>query len=448
VMFSQILDARSDLTDLRQAHRQLADEFTRCREALDRPGNASGLSAGRIDPTAAAQLDADARRAAASEFERVLEDIRALPGFQRFLAARRVTELLPAATDGPIVLLNIAALRCDALILTPDAVDVLPLPGVDPDTAVDQVDAFLNALNEVHDGVTSPAACAAAAQVLAAVLGWLGDHITSPVLDHLGYTAPPDGAPWPRVWWCPAGVLSLLPMHAAGHHHPSSTDAVIDRVISSTIPTLRALLHARAAPATDHEPHMLVVAMPHTPNQKNLPGAADEAATLNVLWAPRVRTLGLFNTDPATHATVTAQLPEHPLVHFSCHGYSDLNNPSTSRLLLADAPLTVTDLTHTQLSHAELAFLSACTTARTGAKLPDEPIHLAAACQLAGYRHVVATLWPTSDYITALLTEQFYVTLKTGTAGAAIALHQATRELRATNGDHPYLWAPYTHTGP
>jgi CHAT domain-containing protein len=113
------------------------------------------------------------------------------------------------------------------------------------------------------------------------------------------------------------------------------------------------------------------------------------------------------------------------------------------------------DLAHTRLSNAELAFLSACTTARTGTKLPDEPIHLAAACQLAGYRHVVASLWPISDADTARLTKRFYTTLHTidptateATAQAAKALHDATRKLRSINRTRPYVWAPYTHTGP
>jgi CHAT domain-containing protein len=112
----------------------------------------------------------------------------------------------------------------------------------------------------------------------------------------------------------------------------------------------------------------------------------------------------------------------------------------------------VIDLTHTRLPHAELAFLSACTTARTGAKLPDEPIHLAAACQLAGYRHVIASLWPISDTDTAWLTKRFYTTLNTTTTTTATktatALHHATRDLRAIHRLRPHLWAPYTHIGP
>lgn len=80
--------------------------------------------------------------------------------------------------------------------------------------------------------------------------------------------------------------------------------------------------------------------------------------------------------------------------------------------------------------------------------MAGDTIHLAAACQLAGYTHVIASLWPSSDYVSAELTEQFYATLKASPAGTAAALHQATRELRAINGNHPHLWAPYTHTGP
>jgi CHAT domain-containing protein len=246
-------------------------------------------------------------------------------------------------------------------------------------------------------------------------------------------------------------------MHAAGHHEVSGgpSDAVIDRVISSTVPTVRSLLHARQTPPPAGEPRVLVVAMPHTPGQDDLPGAAHEAVTLEHLLTGRVDVLGLPGTAPATYDTVTAALPHYSWVHFSCHGESDLTDPSASFLLLADyrtRPLTVVDLTEARLQGVELAFLSACTTARTGVALLDEPIHLAAACQLAGYRHVVASLWPIGDADTASLTERFYTILTTTTPStadaAATALHLATRRLRALNRTHPSHWAPYTHTGP
>jgi len=98
-----------------------------------------------------------------------------------------------------------------------------------------------------------------------------------------------------------------------------------------------------------------------------------------------------------------------------------------------------------------LAFLSACTTARTGLALPDEPIHLAAACQLAGYRHVIASLWPIGDADTATLTTDFYTILLSAQnppTSPAVALHHATCRLRAHHRNQPSHWAPYTHTGP
>ena len=51
------------------------------------------------------------------------------------------------------------------------------------------------------------------------VLDWLWDVIAEPVLTALGHTSAPEtGSPWPRVWWCPTGPLTVLPIHAAGHH--------------------------------------------------------------------------------------------------------------------------------------------------------------------------------------------------------------------------------------
>lgn len=456
VMFSQVLDARSDLTDLWAAEPKLARRFVRWRNALDKPD--LGRAAPPIsdfDPATAGGLDAEARRVAWANFTKVVSEIQRLNGFERFLAPRSLTELRVGAAYGPIVFLNISVLRSDALIITDesDDVKVVPLPAATPEIILGQANMFLRALSQIHDRATSMPLRAAAIRDLEWILSWLGDHITSPVLEHLGYSCQAEaGTKWPRIWWCPAGVLTLLPIHAAGRHALSDSDAVIDRVISSTIPNVGALIRAREAVPITAEPQVLVVAMPTTPGEDDLLGAAAEAAMLQELWSPRVTTLGLTTTNPATYDAVTAALPQHDWAHFACHGHIDVTNPSASHLLLADGAFSVIDLIHTRLTRAELAFLSACTTARTGTELLDEPIHLAAACQLAGYRHVIASLWPIADDQTAELSKCFYNAVKDQTTrqrtDAAAALHHATRELRASNRLQPNLWAPFLHTGP
>ncbi|WP_156685605.1 CHAT domain-containing tetratricopeptide repeat protein [Mycobacterium sp. Marseille-P9652] len=460
VLFSQLLDTRSDLSDLEQKSKRpdLVAKFIHWRDVLDQLDSppASG-----VDAATAARLAADGRRDAAAQFERVVGEIRALPDCEQFLRPRPVKDLLQAAAEGPVVLINCAALRSDALILTPSgAVELVELPDVSPDSAATQLDTFLEALDVLsksrHAGPAAFADAGANADTkLSQVLGWLSDQITAPVLDRLGYNASDGPTGLPRVWWCPSGPLALLPIHAAGHHDQpadsSGAAAVIDRVISTTIPTVRALLQARH-PETQTDPRVLVVAMPTTDGQDPLPGAQREAQTLRELLPDRVDALGLRDTDKAIFETVMTALPLHGWAHFACHALSDLKNPSASFLLLGDyhdRPLSVQDLSELKLPHAELAFLSACTTARTGATLPDEPIHLAAACQLAGYRHVIASLWPISDLDTVGLAKNFYTTITETTVNqAAAALHHATCDLRARHRQQPSIWAPYTHTGP
>lgn len=114
---------------------------------------------------------------------------------------------------------------------------------------------------------------------MTSVLEWLWDHITGPILSHLGYCASHPAA-WPRVWWCPTGPLTLLPLHAAGHH--GTGDAVYDRVVSSYTTTLRA--HARACaaePAPPEREGMLIVSVPNTPRQRS------PALSIGFRWARR-----------------------------------------------------------------------------------------------------------------------------------------------------------------
>ncbi|MFI4990168.1 MAG: CHAT domain-containing protein [Solirubrobacterales bacterium] len=268
------------------------------------------------------------------------------------------------------------------------------------------------------------------------------------------------GSQSPRVWWCLSGLLAFLPLHAAGRTGRGGAAAgtsVMDRVVSSYTPTLRALLHVRRSTrAPDRAAgRVLVVAMPKTPGANDLPAAVGEAALLARLFQGQVR---ILTEQEATVAAVLAKLPLYPWTHFACHASSDVANPSTSHLLIHGEQggsreqhsyaLTVLEIAKLR-QDADLAFLSACATAVPGLALPDEVIHLASAFQLAGYRHVIATLWPVYDVAAAQIAEGVYNTLApTETAeGSARALHAASTSLRARYPSRPSVWAAHVHHG-
>lgn len=157
--------------------------------------------------------------------------------------------------------------------------------------------------------------------------------------------------------------------------------------------------------------------------------------------------------EDATREAVLSALPGASMAHFACHGYSDPADPSSSRLLLGDGEtLTVRDLSTVRLDNPDLAFLSACETAMSTEALADESINLAAAFQLAGFRHVIANLWPVADVMASKISAGFYAALnengRPAADSAAIALHKVSRELRNQFPDDPSLWAATIHFGP
>lgn len=455
IIFGQILDADTDLTELAEKHPETAARFRRIREDFDgfplyeEPATKQASyqffadeapSVGRLDS------DSDRRHELAEQYEMLVSEIRTLPDFERFLLPPLTEDLRHVARHGPIVAVNVSEIRCDALILTQNGVQILPLPGLTADIVSDYVVDFLRALDQDDETRISQ------------ILGWLWDVLAGPVLGRLEiHSRPEDGSSWPRVWWCLSGWLSFLPIHAAGHHHTRfdpAPDTLIDRVISSYTPTIRALSHARrpalgpasydnTTPASEGRGGALVVAMPHTPDAGDLPGARIEAEALQRRFSDRV---GVLIDGEATCDAVLAALPQARWAHFACHGKADISAPSTSRLLLHDRPLTVLDVNRLRLADAELAFLSACETARPSGDLSDEAIHLASAFQLAGYRHVIATLWPVSDGHAVELSENIYCNLTDG-EDAAAAVHNATRGLRDYAARYPSVWASHIHVG-
>nr|WP_272918565.1 CHAT domain-containing protein [Streptomyces sp. HUCO-GS316] len=285
--------------------------------------------------------------------------------------------------------------------------------------------------------------------VLNITLAWLWDTIVEPVFMACGLAGPPpSGTAWPRLWWCPTGMLTLLPLHAAGRHTEPGHSAM-DRAVMSYAPTLRSLLEVRSSAIESPEGRMLFVAMPHTPGQTALPQVRREQHLLGALFG----TDGLTTLEgsAASREEVLRALRDHDRVHFSCHATSHATRPAAGGVLLADGLLSVAELAADHQPRA-FAFLSACKTGLGGIVLPDEAMALSAALHFTGFRHVIATLWSVEDNAAAEVTEGVYRCLFAGgtftVEDAALALHRAVLELRARSPERPSIWMAYTHTGP
>ncbi|HEV2375461.1 MAG TPA: CHAT domain-containing protein [Streptosporangiaceae bacterium] len=424
VLWSQLLDTRTDLTELRSARPDLADRLTEVGAALE-------LHADRDFAGLEALAETD-RTPLAREWDELITEVRRLAGFEGFLRPRRFEELAQVAIDGPVVIVNVSGLRCDALVITSGDVHTVQLPGL---TAHELGDYVNDVLTTFSQPLASLPRIVAMHQTITRMLEWLWPAVTGPVLNAIGSAE--------RIWWCPTGQLALLPLHAA--IDPASGEPALDKILSSYTPTLRALITARSRASLTH-PNLLIVALPETPGAPDL-DVQPETETLTRLFGQQCK---ILTGVGATVSAVRNELASHHWVHFACHGQQDLLQPSQGALLLHDGPLTVLEVARQRHINAELAFLSACQTAVGGA-LPDEAIHLAASLQVTGFRHVIATLWPIHDALAPQVTNDVYTGLAAGRDVSAIGdlLHQAVRRLRnAGNVTMPALWAPYIHIGP
>ncbi|MFB4421459.1 CHAT domain-containing protein [Streptomyces sp. QL37] len=445
--------SRRDLDAVRRADPVAADEFVRLHELL----NAADRSSSDLYRHGTTSSPGDSgwigqRKELAERWDDLLARIRRLPLLEGFLMPPAMTDLRRPARRGPIVMINASSFRCDALLL--GAAEPVRVLRLDCDYAElrERALSFQWLPPGAQDARTGSRP--RDEQRTLDDLAWLWDHITEPVLGALGLLRdePGPAAPPPRLWWCPVGVAAFLPLHAAGRPAAQGQPptSVLDHVVSSYTSTITALQPAgqpRPSPP-DGDEGFLVVELSRTPGARALPGARAEARRLAELL-PRPTVL---SGERATRDAVLAALPRHRVAHFACHALTHPVFPALSRLLLHDhasAPLTVTELTALRVPHGELAYLSACETAKSTEALVDEAVHIAAALQLAGYRHVIATLWPIADGAAGRVADDFY----TGHAPSfdlddtARMLHRAVRGLRADAPHRPSLWAAHIHLG-
>lgn len=270
---------------------------------------------------------------------------------------------------------------------------------------------------------------------------------------------------FPRIHWVGVGYMGAFPFHAAGYGSRDLRKNSMSCVISSYASTLGALVFAeqKRAMLEPSASKLLLVTMPKTPNQDDLPGVAKEAQIIQEA-ANNLATVEL--RDLALVQVVLDDLPLFNVVHFACHGYANPNSPFRGGLLLCgDEPekifdentqnsiLTVEAISLVNTENSQLAFLSACCTAENASSLlMDEGIHLASGFQLSGFPHVIASLWEADDELSVTIAERFYQIFfarsnLTGHDKIAYALHDAV--LAAWRiCDEPLSWATTVHFGP
>jgi CHAT domain-containing protein/tetratricopeptide (TPR) repeat protein len=475
---------RSDTAKLRETDSGLADKLSNLAKSLEEPSLKRQLSGIVVsgDKLSIApgvdlhklQKEEEDYRELIKEWDRCVQDVRKVKGFEDFLRRRPFSVLKEAASAGPVVILIVGSFHADALIVRANA----PVQRIPLNITKEEVTVMLKQLNaevakkqmDRQDWVLRDR-----------VLGPLWSKVCEPVLAVLKPT------PMEHIWWCPTGNLSFLPIHAAGKYkgfrpsnQPIVEQTVPQRVISSFTASLGQLLdsRSRAVCSKSRLSRLLVVGKKeepsYDPEMTSLEGVPQEIEKIkgvfaDASWKDSSLRLGKCLMDSESKVdTVLQELND--FVHFSCHGKQGRINPILSGLLLHDKPLTLLDLlnhwnSRQSQSNVEFAFLSACETATGIDLLPDQALHLAAGMQFVGSLRVVATLWTIQDNFTVLASRCFYGELasqgiqKHSRGGdvqwdVGVALHNALREaveedlkLRKTKSPDLWGWVPYIHMG-
>ncbi|VUC27850.1 unnamed protein product [Clonostachys rosea] len=426
VLASSLQDLRTDLSRLQENHPELASSFLDIRDTLDRSywtdlQTKIGDSSPGSSPDNASQFlkaEVDKRHEANEQMQLLVQDIRAKDGFERFLLPLSEAEMRETASQGPIVIVNVSIFRCDALVIDESGVREIPLDELSRDAILEQNSDSMSV----------------------ATLSWLWEVIVSPVFKALKLNMPGPGDSPKRIWWIPTGPLVGFPLHAAGDHLKGNGNTTLDRVISSYSSTIKTIMHTRQQPSQDpstKEPgRAVLIAMAQTiglPSLQNVVKEKDEVQ--QICTEMQLNPVSLL--EPSAEEALY-ELQDCQVFHFAGHGSAQVD-PLQSRLLLQDwkvSPLTVERMMGINVSSKPpfLAYLSACRTGQIkDKKLVDESIHLTTAFQLAGFRHVVGTLWQVDDAECVAIAKSTYEYMEKNDmsdSSVSSGLHQALRQSR------------------
>ena len=462
MVIGSVLDVRSDAIKLKEKHPALWAVFTQCRDSL----GAMNSNALKMDLRQTYAADVERLQQLHKSWSDIKEDIRRNPGFERFLLSPTERELREMARNGPIISLNTSDMNSAAFLVTVSGIQSLSLPTLTLKEAEYWVRTFAShgnsrrrdaELYEDEEEEEQLGSQQMPSQMETGLL-YLWTAAVKPVLQQLNLLNRVNTtSKLPQIWWVGGGIMGVLPLHAAGDHGSGSTENTISHAISSYASTFKSLQFIQNRPrisVSQTKQVLLLAAMPTTPGghkplhvQEEVTAIEDSAST----WA-----LSTTLMRPSKADLVDA-LKTCTIAHFACHGTADRVEPAKSGLLLGKETvekLTIEDLDTISCQNAQIVYLSACSTAEVGVmNLADESVHLASSFQLAGFRHVIGTLWGVHDDAAVEVAKRFYENLpvsgEDGYISPAKALHDAVVSYRNTENNQKNCskWASFIHLG-
>ena len=404
LLWSEMRGLRTSLDQIRSVDPDLADTFATINRELEMvtlaispKSNVDGRDCtsetDMVDPFGHLVVR---QRKLFDDREKLISQIRAVPGLDTFLKPPSFESLRSASRHGPVIIINHSFWRSDIIILQHNS----------PPSLIATSDDFYARANKLQDKLLSARKedpeSNTYEDALRSVLKELYDLVGRPVIKSLNELNVPKQS---RVWWCPTSVFCSLPLHAMG---PIESDVdppqyFLDLYIPSYITSLSALIESHK-PGTHMvgKPSILLVAHP----DEKMPAAPKEIRAVQAIDT-QVKTLFLTKATPTA---VLSRLWDHQFAHIVCHGMLEPGKPFEASFKLHKGKrLQLLDIVRSRLPDAEFAFLSACHTAElTEESIEDEVLHLAAAMQFCGFRSVVGTMWAMADVDGSDLARHFY----------------------------------------
>ncbi|KAI6123818.1 CHAT domain-containing protein [Pisolithus croceorrhizus] len=443
LLWAQLVRVTTDLDDLRVTDTQgaeLASELERLNAEL---GGVSTMSK-KSRPLLKAR-------------DVVVEQIRRKQGFKDFLVQPEFSQLLKAASEGPIIIMTAGQRSCNALIVWGTGPPVcVPLPNI----SVSNVSLMASQFEDLTtDAGQVPCSKSKSREdQLAELLSDLWDRVVYPIVQQL-IPHMPRGS---RLWWCPTGKFSSIPLHAAGSYrtnapslshiyvcsYTSTLSALMQSRTSSTqLPARRpplassisgflktkrskqSLLHPPTALSSRSEP-VTVIAIGH----RNPEGFDDQLGIIRNCISPAVP-LKCIEGEEVSTVTISKLLKESSWVHFASPVVHDPIRPFQSAFEMRDGSLTMCDVARIR-PRVDFAFVSTCRVAESDRDSVIESMSLPACLQYVGFRSVIGPLCPVDTEVTRRVVSCFYENTRSAgpfhQVNAATALNEALKAIEET----------------